>query len=89
MSEAKLKPCPFCGSADVCVVSFGYGVRCRDCEMAFSGTAPGGAEKWNRRADPPVLECHVCGCKRVLVYELGGLPVIECTACNRSWDRHA
>jgi len=48
-----LLPCPFCGSPDVglpvnpeCVV-----VYCRGCGATAPVDGPGGAARWNRRAD--------------------------------------
>ncbi len=95
MSKLKLKPCPFCGTPNpMCgsdrYVSVGQSITCHDvdCGAQMWETTPElAARAWNRRADPPVLECRVCGCKHVRVYELEGLPVIECVDCNRSWGR--
>lgn len=55
MSE-ELKPCPFCGSDDLLVVScapLGWQVECADCYA--TGPAMGSQaetrEAWNRRAE--------------------------------------
>ncbi len=84
----ELKACPFCHGEAELLFSL-RAVRCTKCQAAVvsPGSAPRSEilEKWNRRTDPPVLECQRCGCKSVRVYELDGLPVVECSDCCASW----
>ena len=60
MEEVKLKPCPFCGSGDVEIITLqhpryaeSYAVECLDCGVMTWPTISidAAAKVWNRRAE--------------------------------------
>lgn len=94
---AELKPCPFCrGAAVPSKISIGtdweaIAIVCVSCAIRTRDhkDRDNAVREWNRRAEPPVLDCRRCGGKNVRVYELDGLPVVECSSCCATWNLEA
>lgn len=53
----ELKPCPFCGSKNLCLIrNSWYWVQCNNClaEIGVQESEKDAIEKWNRRADDEI-----------------------------------
>ena len=46
--QSELKPCPFCGSDNICPSS--WDIQCQDCKAMMPGEPEDASSRWNRRA---------------------------------------
>lgn len=79
MSNAELKPCPFCGcKAEIFYGDNAYWATCSKCEAEIMGelSRNEAIETWNRRYE------KTCRMNKVFLYDEECIEGIECDECG-------